>query len=122
MFSRNYSADEGRSLGTMRCGPIWLSRTFRWGHYSPDLFGNLGERKLFQVLGVAIKLAYALCQFLCRHCVFVVHPAECLLIQLQAFFLAEFRDCRIELTVQRSVGLLELVKQVRTDGQQVASG
>src|SRR5215469_963593 len=108
--------------GTMRCGPNWLSRTLRGGQYSPDFFGNLGERKLFQVLGVAIKLPDALSQFLCRHRVFVVHPAECLLIQVEAFFLAAFRDCRIELTIQRSLGLLELVKEVWADGEQVASG
>jgi hypothetical protein len=46
--------------GTMRCGPAWLSRTLRWGQYSPDFFGNLGERKLFQVVSVAIKLADSL--------------------------------------------------------------
>src|ERR1700690_3335278 len=107
-----------------RCGaaPRWLSRTLCWGHHSPDFFGNLGERKIFQVVGVTIELADALRQFLCRHRVFVVHPAECLLIQMDAFFLAGFRQCRVELALQRSLGLLEVVEEVWADGEQVAPG
>ena len=64
---------------------------------STDFFGNLGQRVLFQLAGVAIEFADAFGQFLRRHRVFVVHPAESLLIQVQLIFLARLRFCRIQL-------------------------
>lgn len=44
--------------------------------YSSDIFGNLGERVLFQLLRIAVEFADAFRQLLRSHGVFVVHPAE----------------------------------------------
>src|SRR2546427_516809 len=68
---------------TTPCGSTWVSRTLRWGQYSPDLFGNLGECVIFQVLRVAVEFADALGELLRRHCVLVVHPAKGLFIQME---------------------------------------
>src|SRR5271157_1019903 len=86
---------------------------------SPDFFANLGERIFFQAAGVAVEFANALGQLLCRHWVLVVHPAEGLLIQMQALFLARLRFSRIELTFQNAFGLLQLVKKLWTNGEQI---
>src|SRR6266702_1134542 len=107
---------------TTPCGSTWVSRTLRWGQFSPDLFGNLGECVIFQVLRVAVEFADALGELLRRHCVLVVHPAKGLFIQMEALFLAGLRFHRIEFTIQRSLGLLQLVKKLRTDREQIASG
>src|SRR5207245_10618470 len=83
---------------TTPCGSTWVSRTLRWGQYSPDLFGNLGECVIFQVLRVAVEFADALGELLRRHCVLVVHPRDGLLIPTDALFVARLRFPRIGLT------------------------
>src|SRR5271154_3284784 len=88
----------------------------------PDFLGDLGKRKVFQVAGIAIELADTLCQLLRSHRVFVVHPPKCLLVEVETLFLACLRYCRIELTLQRSFGLLQLPKKLWADGQQIRSG
>ena len=65
-----------------------VGRMLRSGRYSPDLFGNLGERKLFQASGIAVELADAFSKFLSGHCIFIVHPAKGLFVQMQKLFFA----------------------------------
>src|SRR5271157_4400207 len=48
-----------------------------------NLLGNLRKRKVFQVAGVAIEFAYTLGQLLRSHRVFVMHPPEGFLVQVQ---------------------------------------
>src|SRR5262249_12269887 len=106
----------------MLCGSILVSRTLRGGPlYSPDLFCNLGERVLLQVTRIAVEFTNAFGELLCSHCVFVVHPAECLFIQMEAFFLDGLCFCWIEFTIESSLGFLQLVEKIRADREQVAS-
>src|SRR5271170_8458261 len=96
------------------CGAVteYAERSLRL----PDFLGDLGKRKVLQVAGIAIELADPLCQLLRSHRVFVVHPAKCLLVEVETLFLACLRFCRIEFTLQRSLGLLQLHKELWTDG------
>ena len=55
---------------------------------SSNLFGNLGESVLFQFLRVAVKFADAFGEFLGRHGIFVVHPAEGVLGEAQLYLFA----------------------------------
>jgi hypothetical protein len=76
-------------LNVTRAAPV------RWGHYSPDflrncLLRNLGERVLFQMLRIAVKFADAFGELLGRHGVFVVHPAESVLGEVQLYIFACF--------------------------------
>src|SRR5882724_8457947 len=72
-----------------RCVRLNLSEPHvRWGSYSPDFFGNLRERELFQATRVAVELADAFGELLRRHGIFVVHPAEGLLSEAYLLVLA----------------------------------
>src|SRR5262249_12047405 len=106
----------------MLCGSILVSRTLRGGPlYSPDLFCNLGERVLLQVTRIAVEFTNAFGELLCSHCVFVVHPAERLFIQMEAFFLDGLCFCWIEFTIQSPIGFFQLVEKIRADREQIAS-
>src|SRR5260221_14579252 len=63
-------------LSTSCAAPPEVGRTLRWGHYSPDFFGDLGKCVLFQFLRVAVEFADTFGKLLGRHGVLVVHPAE----------------------------------------------
>ena len=65
-----------------------------------DFFAHLGESVVFQVAGIAIKLANALGQLLSRHCVLVVHPPERFFIEMQMFVFARLCLCRVELAIE----------------------
>src|SRR5271169_6326408 len=87
----------------------------------PDLFGYLREGILLQVTRIAIELANAFGEFFGRHRVFVVHPAEGCLGDVDAFVFACRGFGRIKLALQRAFGLLQLHEQFRADGQQITS-
>src|SRR5215813_6204250 len=105
----------------MRCGSILGSRTIRGGQYSPDLFGNLRQRVLLQVTSIAVEFSDAFGELLRRHRISVVHPAKGLFIEQQPLLFV--RQClrRIELTLKGSFRLLQLLEQIWTDREQVAS-
>jgi len=48
-----------------------------------DLCRNLGERVLLKVKAVSVELADTFSEFLGSHSVFVVHPPEGLLVQVE---------------------------------------
>src|SRR5208282_4096234 len=88
---------------------------------SSDFFGNLRERVVLQVPGVAVEFTNALGQLFRRHRVFVVHPAEGLFVQVQTLFLRRRRFGWIELPIDAAVGFLQLVQKLRTNGEQIAT-
>jgi hypothetical protein len=55
------------------------------------LFRNLGECVLFQMLRIAVEFADAFGELLGRHGVFVVHPAESFLGEMQLYIFDCFR-------------------------------
>src|SRR6266478_9147942 len=81
-ISRNAASDERATL------LVNHARECR----SPDSFGNLGQRELFEVKRVTVKFADAFGELFRRHCVLVVHPAEGLLVQVEPLFLASLRS------------------------------
>lgn len=99
----------------MQCGSTWLSSTLRWGYYSPDLFRDLRQRVVLQVAGVTVKFSDAFGQFLRRHRVFVVHPAESFLVQVDLFVLAGLRFRRIEFTPQ-PCAVMRTIKSIGYSG------
>ena len=93
--------------------------TFAGGQRSSDFFSNLRERVLFQVACVTIKLADAFGELVGRHGVFVVHPAERLLVEVQLrSSLLDFAFAGSSLRVTSPSVCLHLVQQVGADGQQ----
>ena len=82
-------------------------------------FGDLRQGVFLQAIGVAVEFANSLGQLLRRHRVFVVHPAEACLVQLQTFILGELGFSWIELAVDNAVSPAQFVEQFRTDRQKV---
>ena len=71
--------------------------------------------------GVGVEFPNAFSQFLRSHGVFVVHPPKSLLIQVKTIAGKGLGLLRIELAAQYSLGLLQLVEKLGTDGEQVRS-
>ena len=76
-----------------------LARDFA-GRPSAYLLSNLKHCVLLQLVRIAIEAADAFGQFLGGHGIFVVHPAESLLIQMQALFLERLRMLGVERAIQ----------------------
>jgi hypothetical protein len=67
---------------------------------SPENLGHTCLGILLQLAGVGVEFANAFGQLLRGHRVLVVHPTKCLLVHVEALFLACLRLCRIELALQ----------------------
>ncbi len=91
--------------------PVRLSRLHRSSvgyerdRRSPDSFGNLGERELFQVTRVTVKFADAFGELFRGHYVLVVRPAEGLLVQVEAFFFSRLRSYQMTTGWQHALTL-----------------
>ena len=74
------------------------------------------------MVGIAVELPNPLRQLLRCHGIFVVHPAEGFLVQMQLLVLTRLCSYGIQLAIESALGVLQLVKQFWTDGKQIASG
>jgi len=74
------------------------------------------------MVGFAVEFPDPLRHLLRCHAVLVVHPAEGFLVQVQLLVLARLCFYRIQLGIERALGVFQLIKQFRADGEQIASG